>query len=299
MVHWVKTFIAIVMGFILAACSSPTLENAGSGLNAKPAMWVAETPTSRVYFLGSVHALPPQIKWYSPEIRKAFETSHELVFESISTEDIKERGRNYSKQYGLLPGGKVISDYISSSEYLAYQKIVKEASMDSYYADRMRPWLFILTLKSIISESMSRYGVDNLMNAAALKQNKRINALETIEESLHALSSVPLPKDIQNLQKLLNTKEVTQEDIRKRSDMLISWAIGDTERTERLLIQNIPSYDYHNLIIKRNNNWYPKIKQYMSKKQTTLIVVGQAHLLGRGNILSKLKRSGYSVKRVQ
>ena len=82
-------------------------------------------------------------------------------------------------------------------------------------------------------------------------------------------------------------------------DLFISWMQGDTKSTARIVAQSMTPHEYHTLIIKRNNKWYPKIKHALRSGKTTMVVVGLAHFVGEGNIIDKLKRSGYKVKRVQ
>ena len=294
-------FITLV-GFFLSACSEPDLESSASGLNSRPALWVVTHEQSKVYLFGSMHALPPMVKWYGPELRRSFETSDELVFETLDNKENRERYLTYSKKLGLLPEGKVISDYLTAPEYKRYMEIVKLTELDRYYANRMKPWLFMLSINSIANKKMSPYGVDTIFQKEAIKRGKRVASLESVYSGLSALSSVPLEKDIKNLKEILNkkmTKEESKEAFFKRAEMLISWATGDTDRTKRILANETPSYMYNKLIVQRNNQWYPKIKSYLSKNQTTMIIVGQAHLIGKENILSKLKRSGYKVRRIQ
>ncbi|UFH59429.1 TraB/GumN family protein [Sulfurovum mangrovi] len=298
-----KNIILVTMvGFFLSACTEPSLESSSYGLNSQPALWVASSKQSRVYLFGSIHVLPKEVKWYGPKLRESFEASEELVFETLSSEENKNKFIAYGKKHGLLPDGKVISDYLTDSEYQRYTEIVELTKMDKYFANRMKPWLFYLSLNAVATKELRRYGVDGIFEKAARKRGKRVASLESVQSALSALSSTPLSKDIKNLKKMLNkpnSEEKRKKEILKKVEMVVSWTTGDTERTERLLAQETPSTMYNNVIIKRNNQWYSKIKQYLKKEQTTMIIVGQAHLLGRGNLIQKLKRDGYKVERVQ
>ncbi|MDM5272341.1 TraB/GumN family protein [Sulfurovum sp. zt1-1] len=294
-------FITII-GFFLTACTEPSLESSSEGLNSQPALWVATSKQSTVYLFGSVHVLPKEVKWYGPKLRKSFESSDELVFETISSEANKKDYIAYGKEHGLLPDGKVISDYLTDTEYKRYTEIVELAKMDKYFANRMKPWLFYLSLNAVATKELSRYGVDGIFEKEAVKRGKRVASLESVQRALSSLSSTPLTTDIKNLKKMLNkkeSKESRKKDVLKRIELLVSWATGDTARTERLLAEETPGNMYNNIIVNRNNHWYPKIKKYLKKEQTTMIIVGQAHLIGRGNLISKLKRDGYKVERVQ
>lgn len=289
----------MVIVFVLAGCGTPTLDHASRGVNAQPALWVATYKNSKVYLLGSMHVLPSTVKWYGPQVRKGFESSSLLFFETIQSQKDKVFYQKYTKRHGFLPKGRVVRDYLSAKEYAKYVEIVKGIGLDRYYADRMKPWLFFLSFNSVVTKTFAQYGVDNLLENEARKRGKEIRALESISEALSALSSVKLSQDIKSLKKFLNQSKMTPAQMRKRDDLLIAWAIGDTARAERLLRKGLKREQYNRMLVKRNNRWYPHIKRLLKRGDTTMVVVGLGHLIGRGNVIQKLKRDGYVVKRLQ
>jgi len=283
----------------LVSCQSPTLQNASKGINSSPAMWQATKGGHSVYLLGSVHILPSQVKWYTPRIKQAFNSSEQIMFEVLDNESTKREYKSYISANGFLPNGRTIDKYLTKKEYAKYQQVSQEISLNSYYADRMKPWLFFMAINSIISKDYTKYGVDNLLEEDARSQGKPLYALETVSQALAPISSVPISKEIRNLKKFLSPKKPNRKETQLRSRLMIAWATGDTSTAKRLLSKSIMPSEYKKMIIKRNNNWYPKIQQIVLQKRQSMVVVGLAHLIGRGNIIDKLKRSGYTVKRVQ
>lgn len=289
----------LLVGFLLTGCFAPTLERAGLYINSKPALWVARDADTTVYLFGSRHVLPPQVRWYSPKIERAYKNSQRLVFETLINEETKAKYMRYTKKYGFLPEGKVISDYLTEKEYVKYQSIVKSLKMDSYYSSRMKPWLFLQNASATALKEQSKYGVDTLFQSAGKRDKKKMMALETVEEGLSSFMHIPLKKDIKDLKKILHKKAIDKKKMRENLELLLSWVLGDVPRTQRLIAKGMPPALYKKLINQRNNQWYPKIKKLFKTKGTTLIVVGQAHLIGKGNIIDKLKYSGYKVSRIQ
>jgi len=289
----------IVASLFLVSCQSPTLQNASRGLNSSPAMWEATKGNQKVYLLGSVHILPAEVKWYTPTIKKAFDSSEQVMFEVLDTSANAAEYKNYIRAHGFLPKGKIISDYLTGTEYRKYQIISKELGLNRAYYDKMKPWLFFIALNSIISKDYTKYGVDNLLEDEAKVQNKPTYSLETVSQALSAISSVPMSKDIKELKKFLAPRSAGKMEASRRNSLLKAWATGDTRTAKRLLAKSIRGKQYYNMIIKRNNNWYPKMQQIISQKQQSMVIVGLAHLLGKGNLLDKLKRSGYKVRRVR
>lgn len=294
------TKLALVMSSIfLISCQSPSLQSAGKGINSSPAMWLATKGEHKTYLLGSVHILPSQVKWYSPRIQQAFDTSSQVAFEVLDTETSKDEYKNYLKQYGLLPHNKTISDYLTEKEYAKYEMISAQLGLDGDYADRMKPWLFFIALNSIASRDYSKYGVDNLLENEARSQGKKLYNLETVSQALNAISSVSMSKDVKDLKKFLNKTAVSKNEEHRRISLLEAWATGDTNTAKRLLAKSIRGKEYYNMIVKRNNDWYPKILQIMSSNEQSMIIVGLAHFVGQGNLIDKLRRSGFIVTRVR
>ena len=55
---------------------------------------------------------------------------------------------------------------------------------------------------------------------------------------------------------------------------------------------------YAAMVTNRNKSWIPKIEQMLKGKSDALIVVGAAHLVGKGGVVELLKAKGYSVEQM-
>ena len=58
--------------------------------------------------------------------------------------------------------------------------------------------------------------------------------------------------------------------------------------------QALSTWLKQDLIVARNRNWLPKIKQE-SARQRTLFAVGSMHLAGSNGLIALLRRDGYTV----
>jgi uncharacterized protein len=56
---------------------------------------------------------------------------------------------------------------------------------------------------------------------------------------------------------------------------------------------------YSTLIAERNYEWLSKIKHYLQTSQNEFILVGVAHLIGTDGIIDHLKRSGYTINKLE
>jgi uncharacterized protein len=286
---------------LLAGCQSASLKSAGTRVNAHPAMWLVEDQDSKVYLFGSIHVLPEGVRWYTPVIATAFENADELVIES-KADDVDDQAMNsYIRARALLPGGQTLDELLSPADYARLQELARLLELDEYSVSRMQPWLLRIVIANEIFEysGMERtLGVDTLFEQTAARNNMRISSLETPTEAMMTLAEYPLEVQLQQLSESLNNapNNNTQDGL---GGLLISWATGDIDRNARLIARSMTPLTYRNVVVKRNEKWLPRVERYLDKPQQTMVVVGNAHLVGKGNMIDMLRQRGYLVSRVQ
>jgi uncharacterized protein YbaP (TraB family) len=79
-----------------------------------------------------------------------------------------------------------------------------------------------------------------------------------------------------------------------------SWSTGDIRALEELLLSGMRDYPqvHQMIIVDRNRRWLPEIEKALSQGESTLVVVGAAHLVGKDGILELLKARGYSLEQL-
>jgi len=78
-----------------------------------------------------------------------------------------------------------------------------------------------------------------------------------------------------------------------------AWVRGDREALNQTLLEPFKKdypMIYHDLVIKRNKAWVPKIEKMVLSNEVELILVGALHLVGEDSILSQLAAKGYKVE---
>jgi uncharacterized protein YbaP (TraB family) len=285
----------------LAGCQTASLKSAGTRVNAWPALWLAEDDDSKVYLFGSIHVLPQGVRWYTPAIAAAFEEADELVIESKADAVNEQAMNSYIRSRALLPEGQTLDNLLSEADYARVQELARLLQLDEYAVSRMQPWFLRIVLANEIFEQsgMQRtLGVDTLFEQTAIGNDMKISSLETPQEAMMTLAEYPLEVQLQQLSEALNDPP---DDNRQDNlgGLLVSWATGDIERNARLIANSMSPLTYRNVVVKRNEKWLPRVERYFNKPQQTMVVVGNAHLVGKGNMIDMLKRRGYRVSRVQ
>jgi uncharacterized protein YbaP (TraB family) len=292
----------LLLALLMAGCQSATLQTAGRDINAYPAMWLAEDDDSKVYLFGSIHVLPEGVRWYTPAIARAFENAEELVIESKADDSTGNMEMSdYIEARALLPKGQTLDELLSPADYARLQELVTILELDEYRISRMQPWLLRIVLTNEIFEHsgmQSTLGVDNLFEQTALRNEMKISALETPREAMMTLAEYPLEVQVRQLSESLN-KTAGESENGDFSGLLVSWAMGDIDRNARLIAASMSPLTYRNVVVDRNRKWLPRLEGYLSKPQQTMVVVGNAHLVGKGNLIDMLKHRGHTVSRIQ
>jgi uncharacterized protein YbaP (TraB family) len=83
--------------------------------------------------------------------------------------------------------------------------------------------------------------------------------------------------------------------------LIASWKKGvfDELLPDMLLSKEKFPTGYHAMFTGRNNNWMPKIENYLADDKVTFVIVGLAHLHGPDGLLELLKNKGYEIKQVK
>ena len=55
---------------------------------------------------------------------------------------------------------------------------------------------------------------------------------------------------------------------------------------------------YDNLLVTRNNNWMPKLVEYLQTPETEFVLVGAMHMAGDAGLIAQLQQAGYTVAKL-
>jgi uncharacterized protein YbaP (TraB family) len=272
---------------VLAADKSPT---------ATPAFWVVEDGTNRLYLLGSVHLLPPDMAWIRPEIESARLNAKVFVFEA-PMKDADVAMATFVEQHGRVPVGKTLKDLMPYKDF----ERLEEASLAVQYPPKLlanvRPWLaaVYLELYSYVKVGYSPfYGVDRVIEHDAVAQHAEFAYLESVEEQLSYFLTLSPAGELDYLRS-------TVKDVLESPDLphklIDAWARGDTKELGDLIDQGMQATPQlkAQLLLSRNRKWVPQIIRMLKSGKTHFVTVGAGHLIGRGSVVDLLRHQGYRV----
>ncbi len=263
--------------------------------SARPALWTVEAGAGRMYLLGSIHLLPPETQWQTPEIRAALAASQVFVFEA-PIHDANDAMARFVERHGRLKGER-LRDLIGRD---AHDKVSKAAWKVQYpprLLERLRPWLAAIHLElhaSLRLGSSPHYGVDHVIEQMATKRQMRTAYLETVDEQLSNFLKLSRNEEIAYL-------NATAAGILTKPDgpreLLEAWAAGDVGRLEFLIDEGLAEVPQLKalLLTARNRKWMNAVEGMLETGETHFVTVGAAHLVGRDGLIGMLRARGYKV----
>lgn len=266
---------------------------------ARPALWVIKKEQATVYLFGTVHLLPSDANWSSPELDRALEASDRLVIEL--TDDTPANMQAQVLKYGL-DMAHPLSDKLSLRDRGRLERAAAEADLPGGLAtlQPMRPWLAAVTLAMapLVKAGLDpEAGVDKRLRARMEKAGKPIEGLETAEQQLRMLADMPEAMQIDFLRQSLD--QVAEGPARLR-ELIDAWRRGDTDTIARIededLRKDSPEL-YERMLVQRNRAWAKAIAERMRAPGTTFVAVGAGHLAGPDSLQKQLEKLGIDARR--
>lgn len=267
-----------------------------------PALWKVGDADTTIYLFGTVHVLPPDVKWRTPAIDKALGEAKAVYFETDIDPDPKTM-LPILQQLGMYPPSDKLSDHLKPEDRTTLAAAAGQLGMPMAALETMRPWLAGVTLSERMITNAGydvNSGVERKLLPDAVAARKEIRKLETVEEQL--LVFADLPEEIQVRFLMGGVKELKDES-KTLDDMVKAWAAGDTDKLNKIMIEDdleqTPEI-YQALLVNRNKRWVTELDELIKTQPGTYFVaVGTAHLIGKDSVVARLGPLGYKPERIE
>ncbi|MBN8815409.1 MAG: TraB/GumN family protein [Sphingomonas sp.] len=257
--------------------------------DADPALWVVKDRDTTIYLFGTVHLLKPGLSWFDEAVKKAFDSSDELVLEMVQPDPAAMQALVMTK--GFTASGPTLPERLPAEDRPIYLKALADLGLPSALFDRAQPWL-VATNLSLIPLMKLGYdaasGPESVLTAAATSSKKPITGLETPDQQIGYLAGLSEPTQVAFLESTLKDLPKTGETMDK---MVGAWSRGDPATLGELMndgVKDTPELA-KTLLYDRNARWAQWIKARMAKPGTVFIAVGAGHLAGQRSVIEQLK----------
>lgn len=267
---------------------------------SQSSVWKVEGNGNTIYLGGSVHVLRPGDYPLPEEFNVAFNKAEAIVLEAdIEKLEDPEIAQSLIVK-GIYQGEKNLQNVLSEEVYAKLKVQCSNLSIPIENLAKLKPSLVVLTLTVMKMQQMgiSAEGIDKHFYVKSKAENKDILFLETVEEQIELIVNMGEGNEDDFVLKSLKDFESMEKDL---SSLMVGWRDGTSKVMKKELKEMKKEFPelYQSLLVQRNNNWMPKIDQYMNDKQVEFIIVGSLHLHGIEGLLKKLKDKGYLVEQLK
>jgi uncharacterized protein YbaP (TraB family) len=267
-----------------------------------PALWLAQSPSAKIYLFGTVHLLRSGTQWRSPQLNAAIRESQSLYLEVANPADVAAAisslaATGFDREHPL-------STKLPKADTRLLDVVAKSYGLHSEAMfEQMQPWLvaLMLTMKPGVSAGYSAAnGVDLQIRSDFVAAGKPVLGLETFDRQVHVFSDLTQSTQIALLESELHA--TTAQAAGNHFDALINaWQKGDEDQLATLLqADDLTNTSFYKaMFTDRNETWANILAERLKGTGISFVAVGAGHLAGPGGVPALLAAKGYTVTRIQ
>ena len=267
---------------------------------AETSLWKVSKGGSYLYLAGTVHLLSAKDLPFPTAFDRAYEDADLLAFET----DISQLD-DPAIQFRLMSSlaytdGTFLNQKISSKLYQQLNDYLRSRGLMPNMFLSMKPSGVMMTMLSIEFKRLgiTQEGADSFYFRRAQREGKAVVSLESVSDHLSFIANMGEGNEEMFLQQTLD--DVYQ--IEPMMDEIVSsWKRGDGQALEKLVVEdmriNYPRL-YKSLLVDRNLNWLPILKQMSKTQEVEMVLVGVAHVVGRDGLLNMLQQQGFTIQKM-
>ena len=260
-------------------------------------MWLADDGDTKIYLLGTMHALPEGTHWDEGRVAQAIDAADELILE-LSPKELDAAGAEFQR---LAPRAAplAIGNRLPPRALAGYRAL--EATGPAFAADALDDWAVMVLMGQRAAHNAALSpdaGVEAGLTQHFRAANKPIGGLETAKSQLMLFETLDPATQRALLIRAADRAGDAVADVRTLTE---AWRRGDVAKLEAEINEDVDAVPAARkaIITDRNRAWAAWITRRMDRPGTVLIAVGAGHLVGDDGVPSRLAAQGMRVSRVQ
>jgi uncharacterized protein YbaP (TraB family) len=269
-----------------------------SGNNPRHMLWEIRKGERTHWMVGSIHIGRSDTK-LPKAILSAYSQSQTLLFELDLRRQNQAALAMAMQKLVVAPPERRLAKIVDAKVRQKILAKTRAAGIPDSQAAIIRPWILMQQLMITRLQQAkfgAEYGIDQLIIDKADKDKKTVLALEKVADQAAAFNAMSAKATAMMLEDLITSWDTLPDKIGLALD---AWAQGNHGQMWTTLdtYPDSPAKReiYDHLLTRRNKNWMPQLTKLFASDNTTMVVVGAAHLIGPDNVLDMLKKEGYTI----
>jgi len=284
-------------------------EEAAATPNGEGLLWRVEGKgAAPSYLFGTMHVTDPRVT-EPPEASKAALAEARTVV--IETTDILDRQAVMAAMLAkpelmMFPAGESLTDHLSSEERKLVERALEKRGIPLQSVVKTKTWLLV-SLVSLPECELKRQQAGALVLDAKLAQDakaagKRVAGLETVDEQLSAMASLPMELHMRGLVGTLGLGDRMDDMI---ETMIVLYEGGETGMFQPAMsglleLGEEEADDYaafEETMVETRNRTMAERAAPLLDEGGAFIAVGAMHLPGEKGLIELLRQAGHRVER--
>lgn len=245
------------------------------------------------YLFGSMHSQDPRVTDIPPQVRLAMQRTR--VYLTEVEQDSEANQVFLDAMY--MDSDKSLAEFLHPEILGLLRYKAGKYGIEENRAEQLRPWAaFSLIGRPRPTRSLT---LDQVLMNYAISRNHEVHALESMEELVASLQSIPQDDQIEILTDTLCNHEAILKSAKEQVELYMRADLAgmvrrnaephrDEQVHERYM--NIMVHERNQRMLERLLKWYDKGDAFAT--------IGATHLHGEDGLLSLLVKHGYSVENI-
>ena len=264
---------------------------------ASSPVWLVESAQNQIFLAGTIHVLRASDHPLPTAFETAYGQSQILTFETDIGETKSPAFQQQVIQAVTLGQNQTLQDLLSPQTQKELNAYFLKNNINLEQFSRFKPSMIAMTLTLIELRKLGAgsHGVDQYYFDKAIKDQKKILALESLQHQIDFLAHMGEGQEDLMIQQTLKDIDTLSSQFPL---MISSWKKGDIKQLETLFVEPMQKeFDavYQQLLVQRNAAWMPQIIKYLKTAEIEMVLVGAAHLVGSDGLITQLKQAGYKI----
>jgi uncharacterized protein YbaP (TraB family) len=248
-----------------------------------------ENTATTSYLYGTIHIKDKRVLEFSDSVLTAFEKCDAFAIEV----DLNPENLVLLSQRMILPDEQTLMDLFTEEEYQLIKTVVQNiVGVDISLFNKLKPIALLSLVMNFQFANDVDVSVDEYFYRKATEENKKVIGIETIEEQLEILDSIPNDYIIDYFKNIDSAQEDMETIIKLYQSADLNKMLKMMQKDKSMVMIR------KNLLTDRNKKMTERIQPIINE-QSTFIAIGAGHLPGNEGIINLLSNAGYIIKPVR
>ena len=267
------------------------------------------------FLFGTMHVSDPRVLNLPVKVQTAFDAAQSLVIETTDVLDPAKASAAMMKRPELMmfTDGSNLEQLIPAKDLSMVNAALTKRGMPLAAVKTIKPWMLAAMLATPACEASRKAGgieiLDISLATRAKAAGKPVKGLETMEEQISAMASLPMKDHINGLVETLRMGDVSDDVF---ETMLALYAKGDTARImpslgaaleaitgeEGKMDLEAQAQFEEKLITNRNTIMVARLPEHLAQGGA-FVAIGALHLPGKLGVIQQMREAGYEMEAVK